>query len=264
MTSPVAVALDKAVTIPSATVEAHVRSIRRRHPYAPPAEVIRLLEKEYLTLVSSTGAAVGAAAALPVVGTGTALALTSGDVAAFVAASAALALGVASVHGIAVDDVERRRALVVATILGEPGVKAVSEVGEIPAVQVGRVLLTRMPLTTVRRVNQTLTKRLVRNQAAKQGSVAVGRMLPYGIGAAVGGVGGRALGKTVVTGARAAFGPPPRSFPAIIEITADVVDVLLPPATGDARRGVADRPAFLRRLTTRRGPSPDTGPPFTG
>lgn len=248
--------LDKAVTIPSTTIEAHVRSIRRRHPYASPAEVIRLLEKEYLTLVSSTGAAVGAAAALPVVGTGTTIALTSGDVVAFVAASAALALGVASAHGIAVDDGERRRAFVVATILGEAGVRAVSDLIEVPSVQVGRVLLTRIPLTTVRQVNQTLTKRLVRNQVTKQGGVAVGRMLPYGIGAAVGGIGGRALGKTVVAGARSAFGPPPRSFPDIIEITADIVDApLTPAATSDdapRRRGVAHRPAALRRLTARK------------
>ncbi len=256
MINPFAAALDKAVTVPSATIEAHVRAIRRRHPYAPPVEVVRLLEKEYLTLVSSTGAAVGAAAALPVVGTGTTLALTGGDVAAFVAASAAFALGVASVHGIAVDDVERRRALVAATILGEPGVKAVSDLVEVPSVQVGRVLLTRIPLTTVRQVNQTLSRRLIRNQAAKQGGVAVGRMLPYGIGAAVGGLGGRALGRSVVTGARTAFGPPPGSFPDIIEITAEVVDApQLPDATADAAprgRGAAGHPAGIRRLTTRR------------
>ncbi len=253
--NPLAAALDKAVSVPSATIEAHVRSVRRRHPYAPPAEVVRLLEKEYLTLVSSTGAAVGAAAAIPVVGTGTTLALTSGDVAAFVVASAAFALGVASVHGIAVDDVERRRALVVATLLGEPGVKAVQDLVELPSVHVGRVLLTRIPLTTVRRVNETLTKRLVRNQAAKQGGLALGRMLPYGIGAAVGGIGGRALGRTVVTGARTAFGPPPRSFPDIIEITAGSVDVpLLPSPVDDPPRGraVTARPAGIRRLTTRK------------
>ena len=76
-------ALDRAVTIPSATIHAHVDQIRRKHPHAGPQEVVELLEREYLLVVQSTGGAVGAAAAAPAVGTGVALALTIGDVATF-------------------------------------------------------------------------------------------------------------------------------------------------------------------------------------
>ena len=56
-------ALDRAVTIPSATIHAHVDSIRRRNPEATPQEVVEVLEREYLLLVQGTGGAVGAAAA---------------------------------------------------------------------------------------------------------------------------------------------------------------------------------------------------------
>ena len=225
-------ALDKAVAIPSAAIEAHVDDVRRRNPGADPARVVRLLEQEYLLLVTGTGAAVGAAAALPAVGTGVAIALTTSDVATFLGASAAFALAVASVHGIAVEDTERRRALLLAAVLGDAGARAVSDAAEISTVHVGRVLLTRMPISTVRTVNSILARRFVRNQVAKQTGLALGRLLPYGIGAAVGAVGGRALGRTVVEGARAAFGPPPEHFPQVVELDSQAADNPHPGARG--------------------------------
>lgn len=224
-------ALDKAVSIPSTTIEAHVATLRARNPGASPAQVVRMLEREYLLVVAGTGAAVGAAAALPAVGTGIALALTTSDVATFFGASAAFSLAVASVHGIAVEDTERRRALLMATILGDSGARAVSDAAEISTLHVGRVLLTRLPMSTVKKVNNTLTRRLVRNQAVKQTGLAFGRLLPFGVGAAVGAAGGQALGRSVVEGARAAFGPPPDHFSQAVEVTVRP-QPQLPPASG--------------------------------
>ncbi len=253
-------ALDKAVTIPSATIHAHVESVRRRNPGASPARVVELLEKEYLLVVAGTGGAVGAAAAAPIVGTGLATALTVSDVATFFGASAAFSLAVASVHGIEVADTERRKALLLATLLGESGAKVVGDATEIATLRVGRVLLTRMPMTTVKKVNNQLTRKLVRSQAARVGGIAVGRLAPYGIGAAIGVAGGRALGQTVVKGARLAFGPPPAAFPQVAEVApvhaqiataphavgqADVVVPTRPPA--DVPADAPRRRGFLRR-----------------
>lgn len=205
-------ALDRAVTIPSATVHAHVDQLRRKHPDATPQQLVELLEREYLLLVQGTGGAVGAAAAAPAVGTGVALALTLGDVATFFGASAAFSLAVASVHGIDVQDAERRRALLLATILGETGVKAVADAGGIRTVSVARALLTRMPTGTIRRVNTRLTRQLFKRQLARQSGLALGRLVPFGIGAVVGVTGARALARTVIEGAQRAFGPAPAAF----------------------------------------------------
>jgi hypothetical protein len=208
-------ALDRAVTIPSSTIHAHVDQVRRRNPEATPAEVVELLEREYLLVVQGTGGAVGAAAAFPAVGTGVALALTIGDVATFFGASAAFALAVADVHGIDVQDAERRRALLLATILGESGAKAVTDTGALTGlrgINVARALLTRMPTGTIKRVNARLTRQLFRKQLARQSGLAFGRMVPFGIGAVIGVTGARALGRTVVEGARTAFGPAPTTF----------------------------------------------------
>jgi len=229
MAGIVEAALAKAVTIPSSTIHAHVSSLRRRHPDASPEELVRLLEKEYLLVVQSTGGAVGATAAAPAVGTGVALALTASDIATFFGASAAFALAVASVHGIEVEDADRRRALLLTTILGDSGAKIVTDGAELTSVSVARSLLTRMPMATVRKVNTTMTRRFVRTQVSKQTGLAVGRIIPFGIGLVIGVAGARALGKNVIEGARKAFGPPPLTFPRVIEVAGpDDKPVLVP------------------------------------
>ena len=210
-------ALDKSVSIPGAKIHAHVDQLRRRNPSATPEQLVVLLEREYLRVIQGAGAAVGAAAAAPAVGTAVAFALTASDVATFFGASAAFALGVASVHGIDVQDLARRRALVLATILGEAGAKAVGDAAEISSVHFARTLLTRMPTTTISKVNSTLTRRLIRRQAIRQAALGLGRLAPFGVGAVIGVAGARTLGKTVIDGARLAFGPAPDRFPQVIE-----------------------------------------------
>lgn len=209
--------VSRAVTIPSTSIHKHVDKVRARNPDASPAEIIKLLEKEYLRVIQTTGGAVGAAAAIPAVGTAASVALSTSDVATFFASSAAFSLAVADVHGIDVQDVARRRALLLATVLGDQGAQDVENAIGGSGVAWGKVLLTSMPRTTLHRVNKALTHTFVKKQIAKQGGLLLGRILPFGIGAVVGWVGARALGHTVIAQSRVAFGAPPKRFPRIIE-----------------------------------------------
>lgn len=217
--------LDKAVQIPSATIREHVNRLQARNPEASPERIIKLLENEYLRVVQTTGGAVGAAAAFPAVGTGVAAALTSSNIATFFAASAAFTLAVADVHGIEVDDAARRRALLLATLLGDQsavntqlaaqGSTAVGPASGTPGINSaywGRAILTTMPTSTITQVNKALTGRFLRGFLARQGSLAAGRLIPFGIGAGVGFVGARVLGRRVIGQSRIAFGPPPFEF----------------------------------------------------
>ncbi|WP_129788006.1 hypothetical protein [Promicromonospora panici] len=215
--SPLDHLVNRAVTIPSASIHKHVDKVRARNPDAGPAEIVRLLEKEYLRVIQTTGGAVGAAAAIPAVGTAASVALSTSDVATFFASSAAFSLAVADVHGIDVQDVPRRRALLLATVLGDQGAQDVENAIGGSGVAWGKVLLTSMPRTTLHRVNKALTHRFIQKQIAKQGSLLLGRILPFGIGAAVGFFGARALGHTVIGQSRVAFGAPPEHFPRVIE-----------------------------------------------
>ncbi|WP_235915627.1 hypothetical protein [Puerhibacterium puerhi] len=231
--------VDRAVTIPSATIHRHVDRLRARNPHATPAQIVRMLEKEYLAVVATAGGAVGLAAAVPAVGTGAGVALTSADIATFFASSAAFALAVADVHGIDVDDVARRRALLLATVLGDKGARDVQNAIGGSTTAWGKVLLTSLPQGSVRRVNNALTHRFLRKQLAKQGSLALGRLVPFGVGAVVGVAGGRALGHGVVAQSRRAFGPPPDHFPRVVEgeVEAAGPDGAAPPSRWLGRRG---------------------------
>ncbi|SDF72337.1 hypothetical protein SAMN04487781_2391 [Cellulosimicrobium cellulans] len=235
-------ALDKAVTIPSHVIRAHVDSVRRRNPEASPAQIVRILEREYLLVIQAAGGAVGAAASFPAVGTGVGIALTSSDVATFFASSAAFALAVADVHGIAVDDVGRRRALLLATVLGEKGARDVERATQGSGLAWGKVLLTSMPAGTLVKVNKALGNRFLRTQLAKQSGLALGRLVPFGVGAVVGVAGARALGHGVIAQSRRAFGPPPSVFGRLLEVVESPVQdapprlVPVPEDAGPRRR----------------------------
>lgn len=213
--------LDAAVTIPSQRISSYVESLRRDHPGADPEEIIAILSSRYLWAVSGSGGAVGAAAAFPVVGTTAALALTAGQVATFVAASSVLSLAVAEVHGIATDDAARRRALLLTTLLGERGPRLLEQQLGLSGATWAKVLLTRLPVATVKTVNQALRRRMAKTMIAKGSSVMLGRLLPFGIGAVVGFVTSRAMGKNMLTGLTEAFGPPPAVFTHQLDASGD-------------------------------------------
>ncbi len=218
--------LDKAVQVPSAVIHEHVMRLRRRNPHASPGQVLALLDREFLLAVSTSGAAVGAAATPPAVGTGVSVALTTSEVATFFAASSAYSLAVASVYGIEIDETARRRTLLLATVLGDQGVRTINLQTGLNAQAWGRTLLVNMPTSTVTQVNRILAKRMLRTQATRQGALAIGRLTPFGIGMVIGVAGARVLGRRVVTSARRAFGEPPQAFPETLNLEASAT----PPA----------------------------------
>lgn len=201
------------MTIPSQRIRRYVDSVRRDHPDADPEEIIEILTSRYLWAVSGSGGAVGAAAAFPVVGTTAALALTAGQVTAFLAASSALCLAVAEVHGISTEDATRRRALLLSTLLGERGPRLLEQQLGLSTATWGKVLLTRLPVATVKTVNRTLRGRMAKTVITKGSTVFLGRLLPFGIGAVIGFVGSREMGKNLVVGLAEAFGRAPSTFP---------------------------------------------------
>ena len=122
--------LDKALEVQAPLAGKHVARIRVRHPDASPKAVVKRLNAEFRAATISAGAGVGAAAAAPGVGTGLALAISGGESVAFLNATVLYILARAEVQGIPVHNVERRRTLVMAIMLGEAGAASVSRVAE--------------------------------------------------------------------------------------------------------------------------------------
>jgi hypothetical protein len=228
--------LDSAVSVQRPVVARHVRRLRQRRPDADPAEIIAVLEREYLAAVTGAGAAVGGTAAAPGVGTAVAFALSAGETVGFLDASALLCLAVAEVHGIAIDDLERRRTLLLAVVLGDSGANFVEKAAGRTGGYWGRLLTEKIPTAKINAVNRVLGRWFVTKYGTKQGVIVIGRLAPFGVGAAIGGAGNAFFGRTVIAGLRRAFGPPPSHFttPPGAAITPDAVpDRASPPgATG--------------------------------
>jgi hypothetical protein len=207
-------ALEKAIALAQSPVAGYVARLRRARPLASPAEIVAVLEKQYLATVTGTGAAVGGAAVAPGIGTVAALALTGGETALFLETTALFALAVAEVHGIRVEEVERRRTLVLAIALGDNGAMLVEKMAGRGGQQWGALLPDAIPMSSITAINKTLGRWFFTRYGRKQGVLALGRIAPFGIGVAIGAVGNRAFGRVVVDTSRRVFGPPPARFPA--------------------------------------------------
>ncbi|MGH3902054.1 MAG: hypothetical protein ACRDTA_28140 [Pseudonocardiaceae bacterium] len=204
--------LERAIGVQRSPVADYVARLRRARPDATPAEIIAVLEKQYLATVTGTGAAVGGAAAAPGVGTVLALTLSGGETAVFLEVTALFALAVAEVHGVRVDEVERRRTLVLAVVLGDRGAMLVEKVSGRTGQHWADLLPDVMPMSSITAINKTLGRWFLTRYARRQGVLAIGKIAPFGIGAAIGGAGNRAFGRLVVNTSRRVFGLPPTGF----------------------------------------------------
>lgn len=207
--------LEFSARVQGPAVQAYVQRLRRASPEASPAEIITKLEKRYLAAVTASGAAVGSAAAVPGIGTLAAMSAVAGETVVFLDATALFVLAVAEVHGIPVGHRERRRALVLAVLVGDDSKHAFRDLvgpGRTGGGWIGESAAA-MPLPAVAQLNNRLVKYFVKRYALKRGAIAFGKMLPMGIGAVIGGGGNRFMGRKIVRNARNAFGPPPARWP---------------------------------------------------
>ncbi|MDJ0334535.1 MAG: hypothetical protein ACOH10_04510 [Rhodoglobus sp.] len=220
----VARGIDRLLTVQRPVVLAHIRSIRRGHPNDSPEAIIRILERRYLAAVTTGGALVGASAAVPAIGTGASLALSGAETAGFLEASALFAQSVTEIHGIVVDEPDRARALVMTMVLGTAGSDLVKQLaGQASGTGTGKsafwgeMITKNLPRSVMGPIADRIKVTFVKRFAVAQSGNVIGRLIPFGIGAAVGAGGNHLLGRQIVRSSREAFGPPPAIFPGWLE-----------------------------------------------
>lgn len=216
--------IDKALSVQRPVVVAHIRALRRAHPNATPAQLVRILERRYLAAITTGGAAVGATAMVPGFGTGLTLTLSGVETVGFLETTALFAQSVTEVHGISLDDPVRARALVMTLMLGSAGTDLVRQftgqaLGGGPARKVfwGEMVAQRVPQAMMGPVADQLKRRFMKMFVVNQGTSFIGKAMPFGIGAAIGGIGNNIAGRQVVNSSRNAFGPAPLYLPLELE-----------------------------------------------
>ena len=151
-------------------------------------EKIDALTRSIARELTATGAAAGAAAAAPTVGTSATLVATLSELVWFTTRAGDLVLTIAALHGRDDPSVEERRAWVLAVLIYGSSARdgfsrAVNEA------TIGKQVAAdgRVPIATIQMANRVMSRALVRKYGTRRGLVALGRLIPAGIGAAVGG-----------------------------------------------------------------------------
>lgn len=220
--------IERSSKIQGPAAAAYVERLRRADPGAEPAAIVSKLEKRYVAAVTASGAAVGSAAVLPGFGTIAALSAAAGETAVFLEATAFYALAIAAVYGVSTEERERRRTLVLAVLVGEDGKHAMSEL--IGPGRTGGAWLSEgvasMPMPALSQLNSRLLKRAMRRFALRRSALMFGKLLPIGIGAVIGAIGNRIVGKKIVRNARTAFGKAPSRWPVTLHLLPTVDDSL--------------------------------------
>jgi hypothetical protein len=213
VTSALKTGMDKAISFQTPAVKAHIRRMRRSRPDATPAEIVEALEKHFLATVSGLGAAAGGPAAMPGPGQLVTLALAGGEILSVLEATGLFALAVAEVHGVEIEDLERRRTLVLAVIMGEASSSVIEKIAGKTGKYWGKALTKAIPMTKIAQINKVLGHNFVTKYGTRQGILVIGRELPFGFGAVIGGGGNYFIGRLSVKAARRAFGPAPTAWP---------------------------------------------------
>lgn len=212
----VTAALRRAIRTQSGLARSYVRRLRDSHPDESPAQIRTRLDTMFLGAVTASGAAVGATAAVPGIGTLVAFGAIGAESLVFLEAAAFYTLAVAEVHGLDVREGKHEELLVMTVMLGASGTALLANaVSAETASGSGASLAGRaLRVPGLKEINTRMMHRFVRKFAVRRAGLAVGKLAPAGLGAAVGGWGNRKLGRTVVDTADATFGAPPPHWPA--------------------------------------------------
>lgn len=208
----------RALDVQRPLVLRNLNRLRRQHPEDSPADLAERLGKQYLAAVTGGGAAVGGTAVVPGVGTAAALGLSAAATVGFLEATALYAQSVAELIGIPTDDPQRAQTLVMAVMLGDDGRRMLRDFSsQANGRGMGPLAGSLSVVTGSSGVSEVLfdqMKRMfIKRFIVRQGAGMIGRLVPFGVGAVVGGLGNRALGKGVVKAAQHLFGPLPATIP---------------------------------------------------
>jgi len=191
----------------------HIEQSRRARPGATPAEIIDALGRRLTAAAATSGTVAGATAAVPGVGVPASLALALGDAAGFTGLAGLYVFALAEIHGVPIDELERRRTLLLGVLLGDAGAGTVNKVAARTGPHWGKQVVKSVPVETLRQINRVLGPNFVTKYGTKQGVLVLSKQVPLGIGAAIGGAGNAAFARVTIRSAQRAFGPPPANWP---------------------------------------------------
>lgn len=203
LTSPI----DLALLTRNEAAREQAAQLRREFPWLDTTDLTRRVARRTTVRAGATGAASGGIAAVPAVGTAAAAVAVTADLALTLAAAAELVMVAGALHGYPGSTLEERRTWVLSVLWlafeDPPASGPDSSVVRPGGAQANAGLSDEARA----RINRLVTERLVTRLGLRAGVLRLGRLLPMGLGAAVGGVGNSAFMRAVGRSADAYFTP---------------------------------------------------------
>ncbi|MDK8870190.1 hypothetical protein ACN4EB_07090 [Corynebacterium macclintockiae] len=188
-----------------------VSRLRRVHPEKSPKQLIDSLSKWYIGVVAGSGASAGLASTVPNGFVQAPVALT--DLTAFFEASVLYVLTAAEIYDVDVEDLERRRFLVMTALLGNTGTTTVTQaLGKRTVPYWSKQIINRIPMQAINQANKVLGTRFITKYGTRQGVLVLGKQLPLTLGAVVGASGNAAFGYAIVRSTKKVLGTPPENW----------------------------------------------------
>ncbi|MEH0109520.1 hypothetical protein V6N00_07350 [Tersicoccus sp. MR15.9] len=236
--------LNRTLDVNRPLVLANLKRLRRKHPNAGAQKLAKLLQRDYLAAVTVGGGGIGATAVVPGIGTVASLGLSAVATGAFLEASAFYAQSIAELHGVHAKDPEKTKTMVMAIMLGEEGSQLMQSFaaqasgrGAGPTARWGLVLGRGGSDTITRSIVASIRRRFIKRYLLRSGGAVLGRALPFGVGAVIGGGANLAMGRAVIKATTEAFGEVPETLPG--ELVADLQRTQLPASSEKSSSGTA-------------------------
>jgi hypothetical protein len=164
-------ALSRAATIPG-------RNLR---------EQIDNLTTSFARELGTVGAVTGALAAVPTLGTASAISAGAAELGWFTIRAAEMILTIGALHGHTESTSEERRAWVLSILVfGNAASEGLTRLAATSSRRLGLASSVRLPMAVLRNVNSSMGRTIITKYGRKRAAVGLGTALPFGIGALVG------------------------------------------------------------------------------
>lgn len=196
-------------------VVANLRRLTKKHPHDSPGELAERMSRRYIAALATTGATAGGVGAVPGIGTATSLGASFGAALGFLELTALYAQSIAELAGLHTKTDQQAQALVMTIMLGEEGRELLQQAATSqPGSRFGTLgpsaWLASGLTGLTERAFSALANRFMRTLVRGEAVRFLGRMVPFGIGAGIGGVANRNLARQVVIQTQETFGQLPQ------------------------------------------------------
>ncbi|MCX2162437.1 hypothetical protein [Corynebacterium auriscanis] len=193
-------AIDRSAQIQAPAIRSYVQKLTEKNADKSLDEKQAILDKHFMNLLTGTGAGTGGIAAVPGLGTLLSIGAVGGESLLVLEACGLYSLASAHLHGIDIDDEEKRRAIVLLSVSGADDnelVSALSQGSTLASVKSLRGV-TKAPRKDLPMINGVLGKLALRQMRKAFAKGMFRKIMPFGIGLVLGVTANRAIAKTMI------------------------------------------------------------------